>query len=215
MSLDVALFYSRDCNGTRRIFYCNEEKEVTNFLAPRKEKFSEKFMAVGALSGRGPLPFMKVPQKVKINSAYYVEHVLKPLLEVHVLPLYGEDTCQVFVHHDAASSHTARFMMDYAEDLKRRTGITIIKKSRIPVKSPDASPMDFYGFGFLKQQLFKRKAKTLEGVWKVLNDEWNKVSLITIRKVMESWKKRCHEISSGNGEHVEQTKAIHTHKSKL
>src|SRR5688500_13000409 len=32
----------------------------------------------------------------------------------------------------------------------------------------DVSPLDFFGFGYLKRQLFKRRATTQKGVWKVL-----------------------------------------------
>lgn len=54
---------------------------------------------------------------------------------------------KVFVHHDAASSHTARFTTAYATQLKANLGITII-----PVRASDSSQMDFFGFGYLKQK---------------------------------------------------------------
>ena len=166
-------------------------------------------MVVGALNGRGRPPLIQVPQNVKVNSNYYVEEVLKALLEFHVPKLYGEDTPKVFVHHDAASSHTSRATSLYAEDLRSRTGITIIPKGEIPVKSPDASPMDFYGFGMLKQALFKRRARTLPGLWKALKEEWSKVTPEMCVKVFESWKRRLREVSARSGEHVENTKKIH------
>lgn len=186
VSLDEALFYLQDCNGTRRIAYTKDPEEMEKFVAPKAEKFNDKFMVVGAICGRGTLPLMKFPSNAKINARYHVEHVLKPLLETHVLSLYGEEASKVYVHHDAATSHTARLTAAYAEDLKQRLGITILKKEGIPIKSPDASPMEFFGFGFLKQKLFRRKATTLQGAWKVLNDEWSKLPQETIENVMES-----------------------------
>ena len=114
-------------------------------------------MVVGAISGRGVLPLIKVPQKVKINAAYYIDFFLKPLLEVHMPKLYGKDTSKVVIHHDAASSHTARLTQKYAKTLKNKLGIKIISNSEIPVKSPDASPMDFFGFGYLKRKCCGRR----------------------------------------------------------
>ena len=81
MNLDEALFYTSDSNGKRSWCYTNDRNELEKFVIEKHEKLSEKFMVVGALSGRGPLLLIQVPPKVKINAEYNVEHVLKPLLE--------------------------------------------------------------------------------------------------------------------------------------
>ncbi|CAG7722156.1 unnamed protein product [Allacma fusca] len=109
----------------------------------KKETFGEKIMIGGAITGRGALPLFKVPHNVKGNSHYYVSDVLKPLLDVEGQKRYGEDTSNVYVHHDAT------------------------------IKSPDESPVDFFGLGILKKNLFNRRASTLKGLWKVGNEEWN------------------------------------------
>ena len=100
---------------------------------------------------------IRVPKKVKVNADYYIDKVLKPLLEVNLPKLYPGELHKVTVHHDAATSHTAKKTVAYAGDLKSRLGISIIPKADISVKSPDASPMDFIGFGYLKRRLMKRK----------------------------------------------------------
>jgi len=128
---------------------------------------------------------------------------------VEIPKLYPDDLEKVYVHHDAASSHTAKFTEAYSAKLKAENGVTLIRKQDIPVKSPDASPMDFFGFGLLKQRLFRNKVKTMTGLWKVLKEEWGKVTQETVNKVMDSWKLRCRHIYQGSGEHVEQTKKIH------
>ena len=45
--------------------------------------------------------------------------------------------------------------------------MSYLNKEDITVKFPDGSPLDFFGFGFLKQKLEKRNARTLEGVAKL------------------------------------------------
>ncbi|OXA63296.1 hypothetical protein Fcan01_00857 [Folsomia candida] len=117
---------SAHTNGQRKIYYTTKEENNSRRLAiPHTEKFCNKFMVVGALSGRGLLPLIKVPKKVK-------------------------DTKKVIVHYDAASSHTALLTQDYAKDLKATLGITIIQNSEIPIKSLYVSPKNFFGFGYLK-----------------------------------------------------------------
>jgi len=173
VTLDEALFYLQDVNGTRTICYTKDKEAVMSFVNEKPEKFGKKFMVVGAMTGRGVLPLVRVPQNVKINSKEYVDRVLKPLLEVGVVGLYGEEASKVYILHDAAPAHTSTFTRAYAEDLKERLGMTIIFNKEIPVKSPDTSPMDFFGFGYLKQKLKGRRARTLDGVWKILNQLWN------------------------------------------
>ena len=65
-------------------------------------------MVVGAISDRGVLPLIKVPQNTKINSKYYIDHVLKPIIEQHLVSLYGQDISKVFIHLNAAPSHTSK-----------------------------------------------------------------------------------------------------------
>lgn len=115
VSLDEALFFLQDCNGKRRVCYTKESSEVDQFVVEKKEKFGKRIMVVGAISGRGTLPLITVPPKVKVSAKYYVEYVLKPLLEKEIPKLCGEDASKVYVHHDAASSHTAKFTADYTD----------------------------------------------------------------------------------------------------
>ncbi|CAG7716889.1 unnamed protein product [Allacma fusca] len=105
------------------IYYTKESSVPVNLVLQRRGSFSEKMMIVGAMTGWGVLPLIKVPHNVKINLAYYVANVLKPLLEDGVAKMYGASN--VFVHHDAAaaSSHTPRYTQAYPGELKAKTGI--------------------------------------------------------------------------------------------
>ena len=112
---------------------------------------------------------------------------------------------KVFFHYDKATSHTFNLSTRYLNQLKTELGISYIDKKNIP----DGSPLDFFGFGYLKQKLGKRKARTIAGVWKLSQEVWSGINLEMIRKVFDSWKRRLHLISARNGEHIEHTKAIH------
>jgi hypothetical protein len=116
------------------------------------------------------------------------------------------------VHHDAATSHTSKKTAEYAAEVKKKIGITIITNTDITVKSPDTSQMDFFGFGFLKQRLHGRRASTLEGVWKLLQEEWNGMAPEMVARVISSWKRRLRAVSRRHGEHIENTKNIHRRK---
>ena len=210
VTLDEAYVYLDHCNGERRICYVKRGEQVPDeWLVYCNERWPKGFMVVGGMTGRGTLPLLRVEKNVKVTAEYYVEKVLKRYLEVEVPKIYPGEVSKVMFHHDKASSHTANLTTQYLQDLKERSGLNFIPKELIPVKSPDISPMDFFAFGFLKQVLFLRKASTLPGLWKVLQDEWTKVTPAKCTEVFDSWKRRCRAVSKHDGQHIEQTKNIH------
>ncbi|CAG7827731.1 unnamed protein product [Allacma fusca] len=121
--MDEAFLFVSDSNGERGIYYSKESSVMENLVVERRERFSDTVIVVGAMTGRGVLPLIKVKHNVKIN-AVYVANVLKPLLEDGVAKLHGEDASKVFVYHDDASLHTARYTQAYAGELKTKTAIT-------------------------------------------------------------------------------------------
>ena len=210
VTLDEAYFYLNNCNGERKICYLRKgEKAREEWLVYCKESFPRGFMVVGCFTGKGTLPMIKVHKNVKVSGPYYVEYVLKPLLEKHLKSLYPNEYHKIFLHHDKATSHTCKFTQEYLKDLQHRTAMDYIVNEDIPTKSPDISPLDFYGFGYLKQRLFHRRATTENGLWKVLNDVWNTITVADIKKVYMAWKRRCRLVHKMSGEHIEQTKTIH------
>ena len=127
----------------------------------------------------------------------------------HLPKLDPQDMHKVFLHHDKASSHTARKTTTYLAGMREKVGISFIQKEDIPVKSPGAAPMDFFAFGYLKQRLFRRHPKTTAGLWKALREEWSTISSTKIEQVFETWKRRCRVIVKKWGKPTEQLKGLH------
>ncbi|UYV60729.1 IKK1 [Cordylochernes scorpioides] len=208
-TLDEAWMYVTYCNGIRKICYIKRGNQVPdNWVHQCSETFPKGFMVVGVMTGRGVLPLIKVPSKVKVNSEFYIECVLKPVIE-QLKDLYPGEMDKVFLHHDKASSHTSNKTQQFLQEMKDTLGLNFIRNSDIPVKSPDASPLDFYGFGMLKQRLFNRRPKTEAGLWKAAQEEWSNVSLSKVKEVFAAWKVRCREIAKKKGKHIEHMKKIH------
>ncbi|UYV61883.1 IKK1 [Cordylochernes scorpioides] len=208
-TLDEAWMYVTYCNGIRKICYIKRGNQVPdNWVHQCSETFPKGFMVVGVMTGRGVLPLIKVPSKVKVNSEFYIECVLKPVIE-QLKDLYPGEMDKVFLHHDKASSHTSNKTQQFLQEMKDTLGLNFMRNSDIPVKSPDASPLDFYGFGMLKQRLFNRRPKTEAGLWKAAQEEWSNVSLSKVKEVFAAWKVRCREIAKKKGKHREHMKKIY------
>ncbi|UYV65023.1 hypothetical protein LAZ67_3002852 [Cordylochernes scorpioides] len=214
-TLDEAWMYVTYCNGIRKICYIKRGNQVPdNWAHQCSETFPKGFMVVGVMTSRGVLPLIKVPSKVKVNSELYIECVLKPVIE-QLKDLYPGEMDKVFLHHDKASSHTSNKTQQFLQEMKDTLGLNFIRNSDIPVKSPDASPLDFYGFGMLKQRLFNRRPKTEAGLWKAAQEEWSNVSLSKVKEVFAAWKVRCREIAKKKGKHIEHMKKNSRSKNKV
>lgn len=210
VTIDEAFFYLNNSYHQSDICYVNKEKNESILWSRTKtETFSKKLMIVGIMCGKKVLPLIKVPIKTKINSSYYIKYVLKPLVEKHLPFIYGNNLSKVYIHHDKATSHTSTQTLNYMLEAQKKYKVKFIEKKDIVVKGPDVSPLDFYGFGYLKQRLSKRRPRTLNGIWKVLNQEWNKITPLEISRVFASWKRRCRIVAKKNGEQIEHLKLIH------
>ena len=216
MTIDEAYFYLNYCNGERKISYQRPGQKLTEkWLTRCTESWPQGFMVVAGMCGRGPLKLIRVPPNVKINSEEYIRSVLKPFLEQEIPTIYPGEVTKVTLHHDKATSHTSKVTTDYLERQRSNGGCKYIKSSDIPVKGCDISPMDFFGFGYLKQRLFNRKVSTLDGLWKVLKEEWSLITPEKCREVFDSWKRRCRQVSLMDGGPIEHLKDIHRCKMKL
>ena len=88
----------------------------------------------------------------------------------------------------------------------RQTGIRSIPFSEIPVKFPDAAPMDFCAFGLLKRALGNRRPRTVNGLWKAVLQEWERIDLAKLQRSLIQWKLRCRAIVRQHGHQIEHNR---------
>lgn len=216
VTLDEAMMKVRQKGRERGFYYVEIGKKMDeNIPVPVNENFPDQFMIVGAMCEKRTFPLIIVPKKTKMNAELYVKLVLQPLIEKHLVPYYGEDINKVVIHHDKATSHVAQKTADFFQDMKSKYGIRCLTKEEIPVKGADISPMDFFGFSFIKLTVGKSRAKTRLGVWKKCCDAWNDVSPDTCYNVFQAWKRRCRAVSKQDGDVIEHLKNIHKRKINL
>ena len=157
MTLDEAYVYLNDTNKPRAIFYRPRGvKKFQNWYTECRESFSKGFMIIAAFCYNGKLIIQRVEKKAKVNSVYYQEKVLSSIYFDEIPSLYGSEINNVRIHQDKASSHTSTWtlwFLEDMEDMEQKTAIHAVPYSDIPVKSPDAAPMDFCAFGLLKELL--------------------------------------------------------------
>ena len=70
-------------------------------------------------------------------------------------------------------------------------------------KSPDAAPIDYSIWEYLKQQLNKQKIEALDELLKKISNQWKKIDQCFIDKVLSNWPKRVYFILKDHGYHLE------------
>lgn len=200
LTLDEAWVYTTNVNGKRKVYY-----EMRGNRTPESwKKFYQQahpvgVMFVAGICYRGVTTMRFVEPGSKINSSYYIEHVLKPLVEKDIPRLYPGEEHKVVIHHDSAPAHASRKTQQWLEAHHPN----FIRKEEWPGNSPDLAPMDFCINGLFKKNLWKRGGTTLTGLKRVMLQEWKKIDLSVIQSALRSWPKRVKLMIERKGFHVE------------
>ena len=212
VTLDETMMYLVKDSQSEYCYLKRGEQLPDNCVIACKEIFRERAMVIGGLSGRGRLPLLLIPKNVKIDAINYVDYVLKPYIEQYLPKIYPNDMNKLLLHYDKASTHTSDYTTKYLENLQTKIGITFIRKKNIPVKGADISPLDFYGFGYVKQQAKRNHASSLKELWDSWNQIWSEITPEMCTKVFRSWKIRLLNVYRKDGGHIEHLKSIHKRK---
>ncbi|OQV14583.1 hypothetical protein BV898_11202 [Hypsibius exemplaris] len=102
-------------------------------------------MFVVGIFAKGPTAIRFAPLCTKVNSNFYVKHVLKPLFKKDIPKLYRKQAKSVALHHDSAAAHMALTTVRFLQDSNYR-----FIPADWPFNSPDLSPMDYFTNGFLR-----------------------------------------------------------------
>ena len=194
--VDEGWVYMTNCNGQRKIYYefrGNRRPESWRKYVVQKNPIGV-MVAMGITAG-GPTGIYFVPPEAKVNSQFYVDKVLRPILQKDIPRLYGKLAKKVTLHHDSAPAHTSFFT--YNSIVKM--GFNFIAKEDWPANSPDISPMDFSLNGILKERLFRRRIRNLDGLKRAIRDEWKKIDPDLCLKVLRSWPDRVSQMTECQG----------------
>ncbi len=73
------------------------------------------------------------------------------------------------------------------------------KKNQWPANSPDLNLIENL-WAYMDRKVHARRARTLEGLKKIIKDEWAKISLEVIKNLYHSYPKRLQQIIDRKGD---------------
>ncbi|XP_047138961.1 uncharacterized protein LOC124814903 [Hydra vulgaris] len=154
-------------------------------------------MVFGAISKKGKFPLKFIDRGVKINKEYYLQNVIKDLIEPKAKEMYGDDPW-VF-QQDSAPAHKAIVVQDYC----KQNFPDFIDTKEWLASIPDLNPLDFFVWGYMLQELGKHKLTTLDQFKELLIDIWDKMPQETVRAACENFFKRCRACIKAEGDRFE------------
>lgn len=201
ITIDEAWVYLTDVNGIRKIYYeFRGERSPESWTKFWKESHPKGVMFVAGVCSRGKTAIRFVKPGAKINSEYYIQHVLKPLFKNDIRKLFpGELINKVVFHHDSAPAHSSGITQEWL----RNSGIKFIPKEHWMGNSPDLAPMDFCVNGLFKWKLFDHAATTVAGLKQVMRKVWSNLDQSKINNALRSWPKRVKLMIERQGLQIE------------
>ena len=199
-TMDETIITLNDVNVGRDCYYEGTEDTVPEDWKklPRKSWPPHIMVAIG-ICWNGVSRAYIVPENRKVNADYFIQDILKPMIEEDIPRLYPGREKDVTWHMDSAPAHTAKKTYKWLDE----RGIKYIPKQDWMANSPDMAPLDYGINANFKRIISQRRVTTIDGLKKVIVEEWNKFSVETVRNVLSSWDKRVNLMVERQGSHVE------------
>ena len=115
-----------------------------------------------------------------------------------LLPLAERNTA--WLQQDSATCHTSRATMFRLQEL---FGDRVIPKAIWPPRSPDLTPLDYFLFGYLKDEVFKRNPQTLDELRNYVELTIQTIDENVLHNVFQNMHKRIHLCLQVNGQHFQ------------
>jgi hypothetical protein len=77
-----------------------------------------------------------------------------------------------------------------------------MRRYRVPARSPDLTPCDFFLWGYLKAEVYKHWPRTLKALKNAIHEEGAAIPRDITNIVMENFKERLRQYIANNGRHV-------------
>ncbi len=197
ITTDEAWFYLVNIDRKTRCQYISRGQNRSVCETFIQESHPKGVMVWIGLSANGCTQVRFVEPGAKTNSDYYIQKILTPFMEKDVPRFYPNG--DYLFQQDSAPSHRSKKTQKFLMDNK----IPFLTPNQWLPNSPDAAPLDFFFWGYLKGRINQRNPKTLEGLKKIIKDEVKKVPQTMINKALKSWG-RCRQIYHNKGLHIEK-----------
>ena len=113
------------------------------------------------------------------------------------------ENSEVFYQQDRTPPHYHRDMRAFLDENLQGHWIGRRGTFKLPTRSPDLTPLDFYLWGTLKDVVYRKKPATLGELRAEIIAACAAIPINTLTKVAQSTARRCNRCLGANGNHFE------------
>lgn len=113
------------------------------------------------------------------------------------------DTENIWFQQDGAPPHVSRVALSWLEDHFGERVISLKTQTPWPPHSPDLTPLDFYLWGFIKSQVYRKSPKSLSELKNAIRQVTRGITPDTCRRVIGEVARRTDLCILRNGGHIE------------
>lgn len=138
-----------------------------------------------------------------LNSARYL-NLLQTNVAEELMDLPLAVLRQMFFQQDGAPPHNGQIITNYLNAEFHDRWIGNLGPVRWPARSPDLTPLDFFVWGHLKNQVYSRTYENVEELREAVTEAVNTITPQMIRQSCEAVLRRCMLCAQQNGEVFER-----------
>jgi transposase len=168
-----------------------EEGDEQPFIG--RSKYARKIMVWAGISWYGKTKLVFVNNSESIDSDKYQEVLAEALPSME--DMFPERVRWIF-QQDGARCHTSRATRNWL----RERGLTTLDPW--PANSPDLNIIENI-WAVLKERVYRRSFRTEQGLFRVVKEEWEKIELQEIQKLVLSMPGRLQQVLDRDGGHTD------------
>ena len=206
---DEKCFVLEISNNKTTYYYTDSIEKGPEFSFRKAPQNVHSVMVWGAVSAHGKSKLYFIAPKVKVNADYYISNIMKPFIKKDLAKLYPDGN--YIFQQDSAPAHRAKKTIEFFES----SNFIFLKPENWLANASDAAPMDYGIWPYLRRRVNDRNPKTLQGLKKVLTEEWNKMPQRVIDNYLRVWPRKCREIYYAKGKNIENRRRKSSSKGNL
>lgn len=181
-----------------RIRTANKE----NVPVYQKPKHGVSVMVAGGICGMGKTPLIVMEKGVRINAAYYQQHILPVFLAFMEDKTVFPSPHKIIFMQDGAPAHSAKTTMSLLNNLIGTTFAAVWGKGVWPGSSPDFNPIEHVWSILQDSVLIEPKPKNREELIARITETYDLLQISDLQKLVEVLPSRLEEAAANNGWHT-------------
>ena len=125
-----------------------------------------------------------------LTAVRYCDEIIQPV----VLPFLQQSHGTIF-QQDNTRPHSAR----HTRNVLRQHNVTVLEW---PSRSPDLSPMEHLWDYLGRRVRMRADVNNVGDLKRVLREEWRRIPMNTVRKLIDGMRKRCRSVLQAQGGHT-------------